>query len=51
MSKNMPFWLCQVEVVSVMIAMNVIEELTVDEQEEVVDVTNARGIVTQGLSQ
>ena len=33
MSKNMPFWLCQVEVVSVMIAMNVIEELTVDEQE------------------
>ena len=47
----MPSWLCQVEVVSVMAAMDVIEELTVDEQEEVVDVTNARGIVTQGLSQ
>ena len=33
MLKNGPFWLCQVEVVSVMSAMNVIEELTVDEQE------------------
>ena len=36
---------------AIITAEEVIEELTVDEQEEVVDVTNARGIVTQGLSQ
>ena len=36
---------------AIMIAEEVIEELTVDEQEEVVDMTNARGIVTQGLCQ
>ena len=36
---------------AIITAKEVIEKLTVDEQEEVVDVTNARGIVTQGLSQ
>ena len=36
---------------AIITAEEVIEELTVDEQEEVVDVTNARGIVTQGRSQ
>ena len=36
---------------AIITAEEVIEELTVDEQEEVVDVTNARGIVRQGLSQ